>query len=145
MSATLIARSALVRRPAERMFDLVNDVAGYPHRFDWCAGAQVLAHSETEMLARLELRIAGMQTAFTTRNALRRPERIGLVLEEGPFRMLGGAWEFRALAADACKVSLRLEFEPAGRWLGSALAAGFTRVADRLVDDFCTVALREAA
>jgi len=32
---TTIRRSALVEHSAERMFNLVNDVAAYPGRFRW--------------------------------------------------------------------------------------------------------------
>ncbi len=142
---TTIRRSALVRHSAERMFDLVNDVAAYPDRFEWCLASRVLAVSESEMLARLELRIAGMRTAFVTRNALCRPERIGLALEEGPFRSLRGAWSFMALSEEACKVMLEMDFEPSGRLLGSTLALGFERVADRMVRDFCRAAIGEAS
>lgn len=140
----VIQRSAIVRQSVWRMFDLVNDVAGYPRRFGWCERTQVLSVSDTQMLARLELRVAGMRTSFVTRNALTRPERIELALEEGPFQHLRGAWSFLALADAACKVSLEMDFQPAGKLLGPTLALGFERVADRMVDDFCKVALREA-
>lgn len=139
---TSIQRHALVRHSARRMFDLVNDVAGYPARFPWCESSQVLEVSETHMLARLDLRVAGLRTSFTTRNTLEAPTRIGLQLVEGPFRKLAGTWHFHSLAEDACKVSLAMDFEVAGKVLGSALALGFQGVADRMVDDFCREADR---
>ncbi|MFT3806488.1 type II toxin-antitoxin system RatA family toxin [Arenimonas sp.] len=139
---TSIHRHALVRHSAARMYGLVNDVAAYPRRFAWCEGAQVIEQSDEHMLARLELRIAGLRAAFTTRNALSPPNRIALSLEEGPFRKLAGEWVFHTLAEDACKVSLSLDFEVAGKLVGSALALGFQGLADRLVDDFCREADR---
>lgn len=139
---TSIQRHALVRHSARRMFDLVNDVAAYPARFPWCESSQVLEVSETHMLARLDLRLAGLRTSFTTRNTLEAPTRIDLQLVEGPFRKLTGAWHFHSLAEDACKVSLAMDFEVAGKVLGSALAIGFQSVADRMVDDFCREADR---
>jgi ribosome-associated toxin RatA of RatAB toxin-antitoxin module len=139
---TSIHRHALVRHSALRMYTLVNDVAGYPARFSWCDGAQVLESSEEHMLARLDLRIGGLSTRFTTRNALVRPTSIGLSLVDGPFRKLAGAWHFHSLAEDACKVSLSLEFEVASKLVGSALAVGFQGLADRMVDDFCREADR---
>lgn len=139
---TSIQRHALVRHSARRMFDLVNDVAAYPARFPWCESSQVLEVSDTHMLARLDLRLAGLRTSFTTRNALEAPTRIDLQLVEGPFRKLAGAWHFHSLAEDACKVSLAMDFEVAGKVLGSALAIGFQGVADRMVDDFCREADR---
>lgn len=139
---TSIQRHALVRHSARRMFDLVNDVAAYPARFPWCESSQVLEVSDTHMLARLDLRLAGLRTSFTTRNTLEAPTRIDLQLVEGPFRKLTGAWHFHSLAEDACKVSLAMDFEVAGKVLGSALAIGFQGVADRMVDDFCREADR---
>ena len=139
---TSIHRHALVRHSARRMYDLVNDVAGYPARFPWCEGSQVLEASDTHMLARLDLRLAGLRTSFTTRNTLEAPTRIQLQLAEGPFRKLTGQWHFHSLAEDACKVSLDLDFEVAGKVLGSALALGFQGLADRMVDDFCREADR---
>lgn len=139
---TSIQRHALVRHSARRMFDLVNDVAAYPARFPWCESSQVLEVSDVHMLARLDLRLAGLRTSFTTRNTLEAPTRIGLQLVEGPFRKLTGAWHFHSLAEDACKVSLAMDFEVAGKVLGSALAIGFQGVADRMVDDFCREADR---
>ena len=118
------------------MYGLVNDVAAYPRRFSWCDSAQVLELSDTHMLARLELRVAGLPVTFTTRNTLEAPTRIGLHLVDGPFRSLEGSWRFHSLAEDACKVSLDLDFEVAGKLVGSALAIAFRGLGDLMVDDF---------
>ncbi len=125
------------------MFDLVNEIEAYPRRFGWCEGAQLLERGEEELLARLDLKMGALRTSFTTRNRLLRPERIELQLVEGPFSRLSGHWQFTALAEDACKVALNLNFETAGRLLGGALALGFTGLADRMVDDFVREAQRE--
>ncbi|HMB58253.1 MAG TPA: type II toxin-antitoxin system RatA family toxin [Arenimonas sp.] len=139
---TSIHRHALVRHSALRMYGLVNDVAGYPRRFSWCESSEVIEQSDQHMLARLDLRVAGLRIGFTTRNALTPPTRIELQLEEGPFRKFSGLWVFHSLAEDACKVSLSLDFDVAGKLVGSALALGFQGLADRLVDDFCREANR---
>jgi ribosome-associated toxin RatA of RatAB toxin-antitoxin module len=137
-----IHRHALVSHSARRMFDLVNDVPAYPRRFDWCEGAEVLSASDDEMVARLELRAAGLRMAFTTRNTLSPPTRISLALEDGPFDSFEGVWTFHSLSEDACKVSLTLEFEVASKLIGAGLALGFQGLADRMVDDFCQAADR---
>jgi len=133
---TKIHRHALVRHSAARMYGLVNDVAAYPRRFSWCDAAQVLERSDTHMLARLDLRVAGLPVSFTTRNTLEEPTRIGLHLVDGPFRSLEGQWRFHSLAEDACKVSLDLDFEVAGKLVGSAMAIAFRGLGDLMVDDF---------
>jgi ribosome-associated toxin RatA of RatAB toxin-antitoxin module len=137
-----IRRSAIVPRSDERMFALVNDVEGYPSRFAWCAGASVSDRDDAALTARLELRVAGMTQAFTTRNTLERPRRIAMQLVDGPFRSLAGAWTFSALGEAGCKVALALDFEYAGL-MAPIMRAGFQKLADRLVDDFCREAMRD--
>lgn len=137
-----IRRSALVEHSATRMFALVNDVAAYPRRFDWCDAAQIMESDEQRMVVRLDLGIGAFKTWFTTENTLTSPHHIVIKLVDGPFRSLTGRWEFHALDESACKVTLTLSFEPAVKLLGPALAIGFQRLADRMVDDFIRVADR---
>ena len=136
-----IRRSAIVRYSPAQMFDLVNDVEAYPRRFAWCAGARVLAREQSGLTARLEVRVAGMTQAFTTRNSLTPPQSIAMQLVDGPFRHLAGVWEFTALG-DGCKVALALDFEYAGRLMAPIMRAGFEKLADRMVDEFCVEAER---
>jgi len=124
------------------MFDLVNAVERYPAWFTWCSSSEVLEQSEELMRARLELRIAGVRSAFTTRNILEKPHRIIMQLEEGGFKHLRGEWIFHSLSEDACKVSLNLDFE-ASSLLAPAFVVGFQGLADKMVDDFCKQADRD--
>ena len=135
-----IRRSALVEHSAARMYSLVNDVAAYPRRFDWCEEAQVLEADETHMVARLDLGLGALRTWFTTHNTLSPPHHIDLKLVDGPFRKLSGRWEFHSLDESACKVTLTLDFEPSVKLLGPAFVLGFQSLADRMVDDFVRVA-----
>ncbi|MCB1553959.1 MAG: type II toxin-antitoxin system RatA family toxin [Xanthomonadales bacterium] len=137
-----IERSAIVRRPASVMFQLVHDVEGYPGRFRWCEHSAILQRGENELVARLDLRMAGISQSFTTRNRFEPDRRIDLGLVDGPFSRLAGAWVFQPLTEEACKVSLALDFEMAGRFVGSALAGGFRTLADKLVDEFVREARR---
>lgn len=132
----VILRSALVEHSASRMFELVNDVAAYPRRFDWCRQAQLLEAGDGRLVARLDLGVGGFYTWFTTENLLSPPHHIDMALRDGPFRKLQGRWEFHALDESACKVSLRLDFEPQNRLLAPALQLGMQGLADRMVDDF---------
>lgn len=132
----VIVRSALVEHSAAHMFALVNDVAAYPRRFDWCNGAEVLERDHDHVTARLDLGFAGFSTWFTTKNTLSPPDHIDMDLRDGPFKRLQGRWQFHALDASACKVSLQLDFESQNRLLAPALALGMQGLADRMVDDF---------
>ena len=135
-----IRRSALVEHSTTRMFDLVNDIAAYPRRFDWCSAAQLVEAGADRVVARLDLGLGALSTWFTTENTLDRPHSIDMNLVDGPFRKLHGRWEFHALDESASKVTLTLEFDPSNRLLGPAIALGFQGLADRMVDDFVRVA-----
>lgn len=137
-----IRRTALVEHSASRMFGLVNDVRDYPKRFSWCERAEVIEESAERMVARLDLRTAGLRTWFVTENTLSPPHHIELRLVDGPFRRLRGLWEFHALDESACRVTLTLEFETSSRLLAPAFAVGFQALADRMVDDFVRAADR---
>lgn len=137
-----IRRSALVKYSPTQMFDLVNDVEAYPKRFPWCAGAHVIEHQGDVMVARLDLKFAGIRQSFTTRNTVEPPARLQMSLVDGPFRSLEGVWDFIALGDAGCKVAFALDFDYAGRLGGSALRLGFQGLAGRMVDDFCREAER---
>lgn len=132
-----IRRSALVPFTPAQMFDLVTDIQAYPKRFSWCTGAQILERPEDDVLvARLDLKFAGLRQSFTTRNTTEPPHRLHMALVDGPFRSLDGVWEFASLGEDGCKVSFALDFEYAGRFGSSAIKLGFQSLASKMVDDF---------
>ncbi len=133
MKLIRIDRSAMVLHPAEYLFDLVDDIESYPDYMEGCRSVAIIARSEQEVIARLDLAKAGIRQSFTTRNRLVRPGSIVMSLEEGPFKRLQGEWRFEALTESACKISLQLEFEFKS---GIAKLAGsklFTQVANNLV------------
>ena len=124
------------------MFALVNDIAAYPRRFDWCEAADVLEADDTNVVARLDLGFGALRTWFTTQNTLSPPHHIVMALRAGPFKRLDGRWQFHALDECACKVTLTLDFEPQSRLLAPAMTLGLQGLADRMVDDFVRVADR---
>lgn len=132
-----ISRTALVPHSAEQMFRLVNDVERYPEFLPWCSAVDVEYADAEIIVARLQISRAGFRQGFTTRNRLFSPDRVTLDLIEGPFRRFHGEWRFRALAEDACKVELELDFEYSGRLVQIALGPVFNKAADMFVDAFC--------
>lgn len=132
-----IQRSALLPYSAERLFDLVNDVAAYPQYLDGCTGATILESSEGYITARLHLKKAGISQSFATRNQLQRPDKITLQLAEGPFEHLQGEWRFAPLAEDACKVSLDLSFYMQNTVAHQATGKLIETVAGNLVNAVC--------
>ncbi|MGA4530835.1 type II toxin-antitoxin system RatA family toxin [Ectopseudomonas chengduensis] len=135
--ATRIQRSALLPYPAQALFDLVNDVAGYPQFLPWCRASEVLEVSETHMLASLEVAKGSIGQRFVTRNVLLPGQRIEMNLQEGPFASLHGVWEFKALGDKACKISLDLTFDYAGPLVRATLGPLFNQAANTMVDAFC--------
>lgn len=137
MPVTRIAKSALLPYAAEQLFDLVNDIEAYPHYMEGCTAARVLLAEPGLVEARLELSRGGITQAFATRNRLERPQAIVMELLEGPFRRFGGRWQFQALAPEACKVSLDLQFELDSQLASLAAGKLFEGVALNLVDALC--------
>lgn len=132
-----IERSALVNYSAQSMYELVNDVASYPTFMEGCYGAEVLDQTDTSMLARLQLRKAGVKVNLTTSNKLTPYSSIEMHLQDGPFKHLKGLWSFTPLSDDACKVSLDLQFEFSSRSLSMAASGLFSGVASNLVESLC--------
>ncbi|MEX2334758.1 MAG: type II toxin-antitoxin system RatA family toxin [Pseudohongiella sp.] len=129
-----IERSALVNYSAAQMYALVDDIEQYPAFMHGCQSAEVLSRTDNEVVGKLTLGKAGMHYTFTTRNDLVPGQSMDMSLLEGPFRKFGATWRFDALADDACKVSLRMEFEWAGGLLGMAMEKLFQHSANTLVD-----------
>ena len=131
---TSIHRSALLPYSAQQLYALVNDIEAYPAFMDGCVGATVLQRGDKHIEARLDLARGGIAQSFTTRNQLSPYDSIVLTLTDGPFEQFSGAWRFKALAEQACKVSLDLEFSFRSGLLSAAAAKLFDRVTVNLVD-----------
>ena len=133
-----ISRSALVPYTNREMFALVSDIESYPEFLPWCTEARVLSHEHDEVRASIGFSVGGMTRTFDTRNYQQVNKMIEMQLVEGPFSDLRGYWQFDPLKSDnACRVTLELEFEFAGRLISAAFGAVFNQVATSLVDAFC--------
>ena len=132
-----ITRTALVPYSAEDMYGLVHHVPAYPQFLSWCVDAEVLEQDAQTQLAALTVSIGGIRQRFVTRNRLEPGRALHMSLVEGAFRRLGGAWTFTPLNELGSKVALELGFEMDTSLVAAAFSAGFTRVADRMVRDFC--------
>lgn len=134
---SVVDKSALVPYPASAMYDIVNDVDRYPEFLPWCRSARLLSRTEDQLCGEIEVSKAGVTQVFSTCNKLFPCERIDIELKEGPFRKLHGSWHFKALRADACKVSLILEFEFSNVLMNKAFGVVFSQIANSLVEAFC--------
>ncbi len=129
-----IDRSALLPYSADQLFQLVADIEQYPKFLSGCEEAQILTREGDVVTARLGLSRAGLSHSFVTRNTMRSGESIDLELVDGPFERFDGCWRFTALAADACKVALTLEFRMRSGLIHVAAGRLFDKVAMDLVD-----------
>ncbi len=133
----MVEKSALVQHSAGEMYRLVNDVEHYQNFLPWCKSSRLVSLEGDTMVGELVVSKSGITQSFSTRNTLTKDRLIELQLDEGPFSRLTGQWEFTPLRDDACKVSLRLEFEFSGRLINAAFGAIFSQIANTMVDAFC--------
>lgn len=119
------------------MYDIVNGVEAYPEFLPWCGGAKLHHADDTDLEASIQIKVAGIEQWFKTRNSMVPGESIEIALLEGPFRRLHGRWDFTALGDDACKISFRIEFEFKRGLAATVIAPIFTKIANSMVDSFC--------
>jgi len=133
----VVEKSALVMHTAQQMYDLVADVAAYQDFLPWCSNSRLISHTDEEICGEIEVSRAGITQKFSTCNRYISGEKMDIRLIDGPFKKLEGGWEFQALSDEACKVSLRLEFEFSGKLINAAFGKVFSIIANELVDAFC--------
>ena len=131
-----IKRTALILHSSMDMFRLVQDVPSYPHFLSWCVNARVHEQTTLEQLASLSVRIGGVEHDFTTRNRFVPGELLTLSLVDGPFSHLSGEWQFKSLGDTGSKITLCMSFDFSSSLLSTAFRSGFSKVANKLVNDF---------
>jgi len=133
---TAVTRSVLLPYTAAEMFALVNDVARYREFLPFCIGSELIEQTEDEVVGRIAFARLGLSHALTTRNRLYHPERIELGFVDGPFERFKGAWEFLALGAAACKVSLSVDFQIQASYLQFVAGSALNQAASTAIEAF---------
>ncbi len=118
------------------MFALVADIEAYPQFLPWCSGSRVLSRDGQKVTAEVDIAFHGLTRSFTTINDQQAPDRIDLQLVKGPFSALDGNWRFTALADDACKVELALNYDFDNFLLQTLVGPVFHQIATTMVDSF---------
>lgn len=131
-----VRRTLLVAHPAERMYDLIEGAEHYPAFLPWCAAATILERTDDVVAARVLVEVRGVRFAFVTRNRKRRPEWMGLALDEGPFSRFDGAWNLRPLGASGCRIDFALDYDFDRALMRKVAGAVFERITNTLVDAF---------
>jgi len=131
-----VYKSVLVPYSAAQMFALVERSEDYPRFLPWCAGAQALERVGERVVVRVDIDFHGVRAHFTTDNRNLPSESIVMQLRDGPFSRLEGHWQFRALAASACKVEFDLDYEFSSAALAKVIGPVFNYIADSFIDAF---------
>ncbi len=131
-----VTRSVLIARPAALVYGLINDFERYPQFVPGCASAQLLARSETDVVARLGVRQGPLILEFTTRNRLTPHSAIDMQLVDGPFSELTGGWQLTPLSDSGCRATLSLRFKFDNPVTAVVLAPFFEMIIAGLVDAF---------
>jgi ribosome-associated toxin RatA of RatAB toxin-antitoxin module len=132
----VVTRSVLLSHPAERMFELVADVASYPSFLPWCGGAVVRESTPSSVVATLTIAFKGLRQSFTTRNDNVPGRSIQMTLIDGPFSVLTGEWVFTPLSSEACRVDFQLDYRFSSLLLEKVVGSVFDPIAKSFVDAF---------
>lgn len=134
---TVINKSALVPYTAEQMYRLVDDIDSYPDFLPWCSATETQNRTETSVDGTMYIAKGKIKLELGTHNEMVPNKEIKLRLMKGPFKRLIGTWTFQQLREDACKVSLKMEFEFSSKVLSMALGVVFNQIANNMLDAFC--------
>ncbi len=133
---TSIRKSVLVPYSTAQIYALIERAEDYPTFLPWCTGCSVIERTEQGMQATLGVGVRGINLKFTTVNQHFPTEKITLRLKDGPFSSLNGQWLLAPLAANACKVSLELDYQFASVLIEKLIAPVFDPIAATLIDAF---------
>ncbi|MBX3639139.1 MAG: type II toxin-antitoxin system RatA family toxin [Nitrosomonas sp.] len=131
-----IEKTVLVPYSAEKMFNLVDDVAKYPEFLPWCGGTTVIHLSESVTHATVNINYHHVKHSFSTENKRTPPVLIEMTLLNGPFEHLDGHWRFIPLSDDACKIEFRLHYTFSHKILEKLVGPVFHMIANSFVESF---------
>ena len=132
----IVEKTVLIERSAQQMFDLVENIEDYPRFLPWCARTEVDFRDAVRTVATLHISYLSVRSHFTTENAKDYPQRMTLRLVDGPFRRLEGAWHFKPLAENACKIEFTLSYDFSSKLFEKMIGSVFGQITDTFVDAF---------
>ena len=132
----LVEKTVLIEQSAERMFELVDRCEDYPAFLPWCRHTEVKFRDAMKTVGTLHINYHAVKSSFTTENDKVFPSSMNIRLVDGPFRRLEGAWHFKALAENACKIEFRLYYEFSSKLFEKIIGPVFSHIANTFVDAF---------
>ena len=131
-----VQKSLLIQHSAQRMYNLVTDVAKYPEFLPWCGGVEVYQSTPELMEAKININFKGVKQYFHTKNIQKSPTNIDMTFVSGPFKKFEGRWIFTPLADDACKIEFSLRYEFSNFVLDKLIGPVFSVIANTFVNSF---------
>jgi len=119
-----------------QMFLLVSDIEAYPEFIAWCDHAHILSKNHQTVCAEIGFSLLGAHHTFATTNTYDEPNRITMVLHEGPFKHLDGVWSFQPTTSGHCQLDLTLSFDFSQRWLAATAGPFFQKAVSGMVAEF---------
>ena len=96
---------------AEQMFDLAADIESYPEFLTGWTSAKIL-HRDADVLTVTQVVGAGpLCLAFESKAVLKRPRRIEVTSNDGPFRRYALTWEVAPISPASCTVRVSVDCE----------------------------------
>lgn len=132
----VVEKTVLIEHSARQMFELVDRCEDYPQFLPWCSQTELKFRDDSKTVATLHINYHSVKSCFTTENDKEIPARMNILLVDGPFRRLEGAWHFRALAENACKIEFRLHYEFSSKVFEKVIGPVFSHIANTFVDAF---------
>lgn len=132
----LVEKTVLIEQSAARMYELVDYCEDYPQFLPWCSKTEVKFRDEHKTVATLHINYHSVKSSFTTQNDKVFPSSMKIQLVDGPFRRLEGAWVFKALAENACKIEFQLHYEFSSKLFEKVIGPVFNHIASTFVDAF---------
>lgn len=132
----LVEKTVLIEQSAARMYELVDCCEDYPQFLPWCSKTEVKFRDEHKTVATLHINYHSVKSGFTTQNDKTFPSSMKIQLVDGPFRRLEGAWVFKALAENACKIEFQLHYEFSSKLFEKVIGPVFNHIASTFVDAF---------
>ena len=126
---------------ADRLFDLVADVASYPKFLPWCSDAEVISREAKDgrevMLADLTISFKVHKERFRSEVTLDRAARtIGTRYIDGPFKHMVSEWRFEPASESATDVGFFIDFQFKSRALQMLIGLLFEEAVKRIVSAF---------
>jgi ribosome-associated toxin RatA of RatAB toxin-antitoxin module len=131
-----VEKSVLIEYSAQQMFELVDRCEDYPQFLPWCCRTELGFRDERCTVATLHINYHAVRSHFTTENDKEIPSWMNIRLVDGPFRRLEGAWHFKALSEQACKIEFRLHYEFSSKLFEKIIGPVFNHIANTFVDAF---------